>query len=288
MEHSFFICLFFFTVHTCGGSKDVQYISLASLVRWSWLTLFSACFARIVFLGGSWTSFALWAWWNSSLWFDHVVQCSPVELKHVTTTMTPLVSGVSSFLFSAPLCQSSFHGPNLWWLRHSCLFFFFFVCLFPPELYKQLTDFLFKCCGFNFLCQRLFKGKVSDVDVWYHRFVFLCFFITETVQSRYSIVLPCFVKWQSGRNTVDVYSRVQKRQQGGKKKRPDGEVFFNMAGRYSAIVWCTASRTSLEGGGGEQGRWCEATVTKLLRAPYALAEVLNVCVHIVVCWHRSG
>lgn len=44
-----FVC--FFTVHACGGSKDVQYISLASLVRWSWLTLFSACFARIVFLG---------------------------------------------------------------------------------------------------------------------------------------------------------------------------------------------------------------------------------------------
>lgn len=59
-----------------------------------------------------------------------------------------------------------FHPQSESVVTSSLLFFFF---LFPQNLTNSNLNY-FLCCGFLFLCQRLFKGKVSDIVVWYHFF----------------------------------------------------------------------------------------------------------------------
>ena len=65
---------------------------------------------------------------------------------------------------------------------------------------------------FIFLCQRLFKGKVSDNVVRYHRFFFLSFFLCFLLLKLFRVDTT---KSYSDRvvETLLVYSHVQKRLQ---------------------------------------------------------------------------
>lgn len=70
------------------------------------------------------------------VWSRRAVQSCGISMYH----HDPLVSEISYFV--APLCHSSIHRPNLWWLPHSCLVCLL-VCLFPQKLTKGGFNFFF-------------------------------------------------------------------------------------------------------------------------------------------------
>lgn len=148
--------------------------------------------------------------------------------------MTPLVSGISSFMRLCAILPSTDH---LWCIPHLCLSYVCFV-------YEEKLSLPFLCCDFIFICQRFLKGKcltLYNITVFLF-YLFGVFFRTETVQSRYSIVLPYCVKskWLSGRNTVGVFTC-------SKEVRDVQKCDLPERFQSPAIVQCTASRTRLEG-----------------------------------------
>ena len=120
--------------------------------------------------------FALWwAWCNS--FYGLTMSCSAVQRNQHEPPRPRWASEV-------PLCTS--------------------VPFFHPPVQPVVTSSILSSCPFWFLyfhmwfyfssAKDFLKGKcltlLYDITV---------FFFSETVQSRCSIVLPCFVKWQSGK-----------------------------------------------------------------------------------------
>lgn len=156
----------------CGEIKEhISYVFthlwgqrtyISGFPHWSMLTMFSACFARVI--SGRFNIVCVLSMikYFSMVWSRRAVQSCEMSMHHHDP------SGVSYFLHLCAILPSMDQICGDFFIP---VFFSLFVCF-----HKSLvTVILVIVCilWFIFLCQRLFKGKVSDIIVWYHRF--FCF-----------------------------------------------------------------------------------------------------------------
>lgn len=154
------------------------------------LIVFSACFARSI--SGRFNIVCILSMikYLSMVWSHRAVQSCVIRMHQHDP------SGVSYFLHLCAILPSTAKS-----VVTSSFLSFYLFCFVSTRLTSSHFNSFFECCSLFSSAKDFLKGKCLTL---YDITVFCFVFLTEDVRSRSSIVLPCFVKWQSGRNTVGV------------------------------------------------------------------------------------